>query len=138
MDSYLESLVKKDEFVPEKEEIEIEIGNEEAAELISEPESATQLEPIVDQEIGENGDPSVVASAVEAAEVAEEPDVKNHEEGQTYFVRNIRIYKTPDINQIARNYTGNIIYKGQLEDVAIVEYVRPGFGAVLGYTLDLN
>lgn len=154
MDAYLESLVKKPDeatsAVIDTEALAEEIAQnseptEETINSVAEESSAIEIDSVEPdkQSLGENGDPSVVTD-INASTVTKNQSVNNslqsgeYKPGETYYVTNIRIYKTPDVTQIARNYTGNVVYKGRIEDVYIIEYMRHGFGLVRGYTLDLN
>lgn len=63
---------------------------------------------------------------------------KGHKDGDVITVANIRIYNTPDTNQPSRSVSGNIIYHNELNGWAVVDYMRPGFGLVKGFTQDIK
>ena len=154
MDSYLESLQLKSEFVEPVSEEAAEI-TEEAVSNVELPEEMTgdTAEPAVTVEDAQD-EPAVEVSDAPADVTDEVPDavaVKEGaiqsaaepvapacglKEGDVVKVSCIRIYKTPDIKQIAKNYAGNVTFLGKIGDFNIVSYMRHGFGLVKGYTLD--
>lgn len=139
MDAYLESLVKKGEEATNQAEEELV----EAAEQVNDT-AEISAEPTEDVNLGENGDPSVVTveevkeEPAPAVSVESQPAATDHEVDKTYFVENVRIYNIPDRTSPSVLFTGNIIYKGQVEEWIIVEHIKQGHGLVKGYTLSLN
>ena len=153
MDDYLESLVLKSELgatdVEISEPIESEVAQEEPVANVTEESipvtfdaepaegSETpeiQFEPEVKEEVKEQPKPATSFKSQASATECK----GNYEVDQTYYVENIKIYKTPDSNQVTKTYTGNVVFKGQIEHFFIIEYVRHGFGIVRGYTLSLG
>lgn len=151
---YLESLVRKTDEIepaaPAEEEIEDEPAvEEEVAEVIAdEPE-----EVAAEEEVVTTAESVVEEPALEPIqeEVKEEPEsVKpakkekpakksaSHQEGETISVISIRIFNTPDPKGLFKIFTGNVIFKGFVNDMMYVQYVKPGFGLVNGYTNDLK
>lgn len=149
MDAYLESLVKKDEVVETVETVE---KVAEVAEPIEEAAEAAVAEPVAEQEtVGEqetveeaivretsceNGDPAVVVTEPVVEKSKTEKATTDHKEGDLITVEHIKVYKSPDINQIAKTISGNIKYAGKIGDFNIIWYMKHGFGLVKGYTLD--
>ena len=137
MDAYLESLVRKDEepvYTPE----EVVPASEDFEPLPDEPEEA--VVETVPEEVGEPQQEE--SEPVEEPTQEEKPESKPEEvaqvkEGEVISVNNIRVYKTPDTNQVARNITGNVTYLGKVGNFAIINYMRSGFGLVKGFTPDL-
>lgn len=90
--------------------------------------------------IGRDVDLESMPSAVYAPEVPEitlppsqkEPELKTG----IFKVRKLRIYSAPSIKIPAKSFTGNVEVIGEVDNFTIVRYVRPGFGSVVGYTLD--
>ena len=155
MSSYLDSLVPKtigpttdqlssDDVIEQVEHLEEDLSVSEAvamdaivtklqegelseeAELSKEPSE----EPVVD-----------AAKPEEALSLAPEPAANTsstiYTEGETIAVKHIRIYKSPDTNQVAKMYSGNVIYLGRIEEFSVINCMKHGFGLVKGYTLDL-
>lgn len=145
MDSYLESLVKRDEYV----EVETSVETVDESNVIEVEEALPEAElevvpvdteePLVDEDAEE-----VVAQEEEKASEPTPEDNKQpviseseeHVDGDKIKVENIRIYKTPDSKQVARNFTGNVVYRGKISEFTIIDYMRHGFGVVRGYTLN--
>lgn len=153
MDAYLESLVKKDESTV-SEEVAEEVIDEviDATEPTVEPEVATNAESEVIDELEESEESNndeidseeeqEPISAVEPEPVpTAEPEGKAEPAltlnvGDIVTVKLIKVYKTPSINQIAKNVTGNVTYLGKVGDFNIVSYMKHGYGLVKGYTLN--
>ena len=135
MDAYLESLVKKEEAAEEAatEEAIEEVGTE--AEDAVEVVTAEVPEETV-QEESDNAESESELTAEESTAELEEEAVAGPKEGDVIHVELIKVYKTPDVNQIAQNVTGNVTYLGKVGDFNIVSYMRHGFGIVKGYTLN--
>ena len=160
MDSYLASLVAKEtatEEVPAPAEPVVE-------EVAKEVVQADPEEPVVEEAPAEEVEEEVVVEEEEtkvpdseSEEKQPEPEVSKpepkpekqvnlkaadipsqpHKEGDTIYLKEtIRVYRTPDASQVARGVSGSVIYKGKIGEFTIVQYMRHGFGLVIGYTLD--
>ena len=157
MNEYLESLQLKSEqeVAVEVDELVNEVNSEEpAAEIEQAEEPAIFTEEVssanensVDEVAKEPAAEEVEAKPAEEelkpepAKQLEQPVAKSEEgsdlkPGDVIAVKYIRIYKTPDVKQIAKNYAGNVTFLGKIGDFNIISYMRHGFGTVKGYTLD--
>lgn len=137
MDAYLESLVVKDDLCIDNTEI-----NE-----VDEPVNASSEESVSEQELLATVDKvDKLADAAEPeksdhANLKEEPKMtvpNKYEVDKVYFVKDVKTYRSPDVRQIAKIVTGNIIYKGKIEEFHIIEYMKHGFGTVRAYALNLD
>ena len=94
------------------------------------PEEAVEEAPV--EEVAEE--------SVEEAPKAEEPNITepvvNEVEHKIMKVTNLKIYASPSLKIPARSFTGNVETIGKVENFTIVRYVRPGFGSVVGYSID--
>lgn len=125
MDKYLESLVKKGEIKTNQvEEVQEEEVVREIEEVLNpEPESAVE---------------EVSQSEPEVKEPEVDKKVSATPKPETTSVINIRIFNVPDIRSPFKMYTGNVIVTGKVSDMTSLDYVKPGFGIVTGFTPDLK
>ena len=100
----------------------------ESAESVAE-EVVEESAEVVEEEIKEE---PAVEELKSANAVAAEPSGNN-----IINVYKLRIYSIPSTKVPARSFTGNVEVIGEVDKFKIVKYVRAGFGAVKGYTLDL-
>lgn len=123
-------VVDKLEEGEESNDDEIDLGE------AQEPTSTVEPEPIPTAE------PEVKPAAAKKADAKVEPTptpASALNVGDIVTVKLIKVYKTPSVNQIAKNVTGNVTYLGRIGDFNIVSYMKHGYGLVKGYTLnDLN
>lgn len=134
MDKYLEGLVRKGETKgTQAEEPVTEEVVEEAEEAVPAEEPA---EPVVEE--APAPEPAKKADVkIKAEKPAPAPKpVTNADE--TVAVIDIKIFNTPDIKGAFKMFSGNVIVKGNVGDLKMIEYVKPGFGLVVGYTSDLK
>lgn len=142
MDSYLESLVRKEAgAVPAEEEA---VAEPVAEEITAEPEEVVTegaQEEVVDEDPAEKAvpEPEEEAAAIDPA-VTEEANAEAtvntaYTIGQTIPVTNVKVFNTPDTGQPAKLITGNIIYRGEIAGFAIIDYMRHGFGLARGYAV---
>ena len=69
------------------------------------------------------------------------PDQKLHSKyvlEQVVQVVSKRIYNVPDTRTVSNLFSGNVIYKKEVNDMILVEYVKPGIGLVRGYLTSLD
>lgn len=156
MDSYLESLVKKGEEVAvetaeaTEDVIEEVAASESVVEATEGVEIAAEEVDTVVEETEEVEEASEVADDVaeEAPEVIEEvpeqepqPELKKEIQSadeETLSVTNIKVYNVPDPAAVFKIFTGNVICKEMIGEMRMIEYVKPGFGLVKGFTPDLK
>lgn len=142
MDSYLESLNKKE--IKEEEVIE-----EAVEETVDEPVEETVEEETVEEPVEEAVEEEPVEEIVEpeVEEVVEpEPVVEPKKEVKkaapvsngTTTVTDIRVFNVPDTSTPMKLISGNIIVKGEVAGLSKIEYMKPGFGLVTGFTPDLR
>lgn len=134
MDKYLEGLVKKGETAEAQAE---ELVTEEVVEVAEEAAPTEEtVEPVVEEapapEPAKKADVKIKA---EKSAPASKP-VANADE--PVAVTNIKIFNTPDVKGAFKMFSGNVIVKGNVGDLKMIEYVKPGFGLVVGYTSDLK
>lgn len=148
MDSYLESLVKKGEDVATEEEAVAIEAEEVTEEVPTEPEEVAEETPVeepdpveevpeVEEEPAEEEIAEEVAEeapAVEEEIVLKAPSPVSYNVGDTVQVNDIKVYNTPDPTGPFRMITGNVIYQGQFSKCFAIDYMKPGFGLVRGYT----
>ena len=124
----------------------------------AEPASVETIQDVdIETEVLETDQPyEFVDASVEPAEVNEkevaeeivesepEPEQPNITEAiidnpSPYIkkVTNCRIYSSPSTKLPARSFNGNVEVIGHVDEFTIVNYVRPGFGKLKGYTLDI-
>ena len=158
MDAYLESLVRKEKLVEGSDstkpvveqtnlsdeplletenktdsterEAEIEVAAD-LAEGTDEVEVATGLADQQNNHPDQQSDTQDVNAAVDRSEKAHE-----YVQNGTYKVDHIRVFKSPDVNQISRMVSGNVTFLGKIGDFNIIGYMKHGFGIVRGYTLN--
>ena len=141
MDPYLESLVKQND---QNDKVIEDVVEEETNETegVSEPAVVKDAieEVAVEPEVTEEGIAiHEVAEVEEVADKAAEPvpekvEIAFQEEGQTIFVRNMKIFNAPDAKGVFRIYTGNIVLGNKVsEEFTAIDYMKPGFGLVKGY-----
>ena len=134
MDKYLEGLVRKGETEGAQAE---EPVTEEVVEVAEEAAPAEEAaEPVVEE--APAPEPAKKADVkIKAEKPAPAPKpVANADE--TVTVTNIKIFNTPDVKGAFKMFSGNVIVKGNVGDLKMIEYVKPGFGLVVGYTSDLK
>lgn len=153
MDSYLESLIKKGEGASAIEEMAAseEIITEEAevatteAEVVSEEkvEASESLDTASKKEVEKT---SEEAKAEELQTLIEKQDKKaekivaksevkvGNNIGKTVSVKDIKVFNIPDDKSIFKLFTGNVIIKDEISGFSQIEYMKPGFGLVKGYT----
>ena len=157
MDAYLESLVRKENVASDIELVDAESEKIDSVDgAVTEIGSEEPLEQTVDDStldsevtIEEGAELKTNIEETDSLEsVKEEKSNEGNEEyespvigpeleiGQIVLVTNIRVYKTPDVKQMAKIVSGNVTYLGTIGDFNIVSYMRHGFGIVKGYTLD--
>lgn len=151
MDNYLESLVKKGEAVQpvEEEPVEEEPVKEEAVTAEVAPEEPVKEGPEVESKL--SAEEKVEAAAEELAKeeaesVKEAPEVEpikaesaiNYEKDQMISVENIKMFNSADPKGVFKIFTGNIIYKDEINGMYLVEYVKPGLGLVKGFVTDFQ
>lgn len=69
------------------------------------------------------------------------PDQKLHSKyvpEQVVQVVSKRIYNVPDTRTASKLFSGNVIYKKEVNDMILVEYIKPGIGLVRGYLTSLD
>ena len=144
MDAYLESLVRKGE-VAEKAEAVI-VAEEPLAKVeeVVEPVKAEKSK-VADEKIDE-----AIKTVQEIAEKAsdEKKEVKGKSpkqdaksesmKGKTISVTNIRVHNIPDPKSVFKIISGNIVVGDKINDMYQIDYVKPGFGLVKGFTADLK
>lgn len=149
MDNYLTKLVRKEDLgeinkesqekvLVEENSVEIHLdANTESVELIS--ETSSELKSASD-ELTTKG--NVESNEDSTAEATTDANIK--EKSTTEFnlnivpVTNIKIYNIPDSKSPFKMFTGNVVIKGKVDQFTKLEYVKPGFGLILGYTTDLE
>lgn len=125
LDSYLESLIKKDD-----EPVVDEVAKEEVVKEVVPSVSDQDIEPISESE----PEPVVEVKKEEPKKSASNELAK----GTALPVKNIRIYNRPDSKSLFKVFSGNIIMKNKVDDMIEIEYVKPGYGLVKGFTPDLG
>lgn len=122
--SYLDELVLKEDAVTSEEVASVD--EEDIAEIeedIEEVETEEEVEP--------------VAIKVEAAPVLlEKPAVAEADTEYRNFEA-IAIRNIPDDNAPVNVISGNVAKLGTAGEYSIVQYMKPGFGLVTGYTKDI-
>ena len=143
MDAYLESLVKKDEVVeaqveeaavlePVEKVTAIEPEVAEAAELVvEEPKPVEEAKPAKAEKPAKSG--SDKKKEAESTDPTKSEETKSNA-GETVAVKDIRIFNIPDAKSPFRIFTGNIIVNGKIDSFTEIQYVKPGFGLVKGFT----
>ena len=66
------------------------------------------------------------------------PDIPVPPVIEPVYVVDIRMFNTPDPKGPFKIFTGNVIVKDKVDTMTELEYVKPGFGIVKGYTPDLK
>lgn len=116
---------------PVTEEAQSEPVEEAAEPLVEEPEPAAEsnAEPIEEPE----PEPEPVP------EVKQEPPTKtnDYKPEELISVSSIRIFNRPDENDVYNVFQGNVIFKSRINNFALIEYMKPCFGLVKGYTPDI-
>lgn len=164
MDNYLESLVVKEEVkesdtvVAETEEIvdesvegivdtsdAVEIDDSTPAEIEDMPIVANNEEEVVSSsEIAlETSVPDESGSSEEVADVISTSGPVVTEEvkaAQAEFtsVTDIKIFNSPDPKGPFKIFTGNVIIDCEVSEMKQIQYMKPGFGLVKGFTPDLK
>lgn len=131
MDKYLEGLVRKGETKGTQAE---EPVTEEVVEAAEEAAPAEEL-AVEEAPAPEPAKKADVKIKAEKPAPAPKP-VANADE--PVAVTNIKIFNTPDVKGAFKIFSGNVIVKGNVGDLKMIEYVKPGFGLVVGYTSDLK
>lgn len=144
MDKYLASLVKKGEIEESQvEEVIEEEVVEEIAEAVQAPEPVEEVKEEPEEEIEEvkeevaEPEPPVKEVKKEEKEAIKHPDIPFNPDEPTSVV-DIRIFNIPDIKSPFKIFSGNVIVRNKVSDMTELEYVKPGFGLVKGYTPDLK
>lgn len=141
MDKYLESLVVKsnendDSIATDPVEVKEEVEEPEVAEPIEKPDSAEveeAEEPKVAEPVKDTDSDSVNASQ------PAEPTASSTNDPMGYVpVIDIRVYNTPYPNGPFRIFSGNVIIHSRVENMTLIEFMKPGFGLVKGFTPDLK
>lgn len=154
MDNYLESLVKKGEAIqsveePIKEgtvitEPAAEVTPEEPVKVEAELTAEEKVEPVkeelVKEEIAEptKKETEPVKEQPKAEPVKENEPVIGYEKDQMISVENIKMFNSADPKGVFKIFTGNIIYKDEINGMYLVEYVKPGLGLVKGFVTDFQ
>ena len=131
MDKYLESLVLKGE----SEEIVEPVNEEEVVNEIAEALEAPAEEPVEEVQ----SEPESIEP--EPAPVKEEKKTAKKLDNavtESTYVTQIKIFNTPDPKGPFKIFTGNVIVKGEVGGMTELDYVKPGFGIVRGFTSDLK
>ena len=163
MDNYLESLVvkgEKTEEVAPQEEVKEEDVVAEIEEAVAEPAEEAVEEPV--EEVAEPAEETAPAEVVEEPVVEAEPEEKKvatvtitaedtnnglvHKNADVATVApeeptavvDIRIFNTPDPKGPFKIFSGNVIVKQRIDTMTQIEYMKPGFGLVKGFTPDLK
>ncbi len=146
--SYLDTLVLKEDYIEGEPEVGVEVVAEVTPEsdepneqfVMTEEVAAQDVEAVTTSNVEPDEPPVTVpySDAQAEAEIAsEEVDSSTgHEIDEIIPVENIKIYSVPSTNGMARTFTGNIKYLGEVDRFKVIEYVRAGFGLVKGYTVD--
>ena len=100
-------------------------------------ESSVEVEESVESEETSVESEEVVADVEEEIKENITPPVIEETISEIIAVRKLRIYSRPSTGVPARTFTGNVELIGHVDKFKIVKYVKPGFGVVKGYTLDL-
>lgn len=147
MDAYLESLVKKGEVVkaqveeaaipePVEEVTAIEPEVAEAAEsVVEEIKPAEEAKPAKAEKPAKSGSDKKKEAESKAPTKAEET---KSNAGEIVAVKDIRIFNIPDAKSPFRIFTGNIVVNGKMDSFTEIQYVKPGFGLVKGFTDSLK
>lgn len=134
MDKYLEGLVRKGETEEAQAE---EPVTEEVVEVAEEAPAEEAAEPVVEEAPAPESAAKKTDVKIKAEKPAPAPKpVANADE--TVAVIDIKIFNTPDVKGAFKMFSGNVIVKGNVGDLKMIEYVKPGFGLVVGYTSDLK
>lgn len=145
MDNYLESLVLKREKSTEIEDsarevaesattnVEQEVGapNSELEECIDVKE--VEAGPVVESDVAEPKDEPENDTTSESESAASEVSVAEI----ATTVKDIKIFNTPDRKGPFKIFSGNVVIKDKVDTMTLIEYVKPGFGLVKGFTPNL-
>ncbi len=148
MNEYLESLVLKGEEPVEKpaEKVAAESVEEVVEEVAQPEEEADPVEEAPTEEPKEEA-PAVVEEAKEEkkaeVKISANKEVAKHDDvpataDDPVAVVDIRIFNTPDPKGYFKIFSGNVIVKGEVDTMKSIEYMKPGFGLVKGFTPDLK
>lgn len=102
--------------------------SEEVKETTEEPEEAKEpeIQEIIKEQEKREEKP-VPKSAVNAA----------NRIGATLGVKDIKVFNVPDEKSIFKVFSGNVVVKDNIAGFSQIEYVKPGFGLVKGYTKEI-
>ena len=134
MDKYLESLVVKSNEIEDNPiatdsaEVRGEVEEPEIAECVEESDSAEVKEEVKD----------VDSDSTNASQPAEPAASSTNDPMGHVSVIDIRVYNTPYPNGPFRIFSGNVIIHSRVENMTLIEFMKPGFGLVKGFTPDLK
>ena len=140
MDKYLESLVLKSN---EIDDDSIAADSAEVGEEVKESEVAESVEKPDSDEVKEEAEKPEVAEPAEGTDSdstnASQPTASSTNGPMGYVpVTDIRVYNTPYPNGPFRIFSGNVIIHSKVENMTLIEFMKPGFGLVKGFTPDLK
>ena len=122
-------LGREEEVDKREEEIEAPEDIEEAVETVEDVESEEAKDTAEEADEAEEDAP---------ANDAEEPEDNSEKKSNLVSVNKIRIYSKPSKAAVARIHTGFVRVGGKIGEFTEVEYVKPGFGTVKGFSPDLD
>ena len=139
----LQPILGREEEVDEREEvIEAPEETEEAEETVEDVESVEETEEAdAEEEAPEEAKEDNEAEETEEdapADDAEETEAHSEKKSNLVSVNKIRIYSKPSKAAVARIHTGFVRVGGKIREFTEVEYVKPGFGTVKGFSPDLD
>lgn len=144
MNSYLEDLVIKSD---DSEEVTVEPTTdvEPESQAITNGEQVSEpVETAEHEEVAEHEEPVEVEEVteletveVEAADIPSE-DGHHYNDGDVIAVKDLKVFNVPDTGSPFRIITGNVTFRGAVDNFNMIEYMRYGFGLVVGYTQDLE
>lgn len=138
MDEYLESLVLKTDEEPAVDEvIEEPVEVAEETNVAEEPVEDVAANDGENEVVAEDDKEDTKEEPEQAIAPESQPAATSYEIDQTYSVSEIKIFNVPDISQPSIIFTGNVVYKGKLDQFSVVDFVRNGYGLVRGYAIGL-
>ena len=142
MDKYLESLVVKSNEINDNSiatdpvEMREEVEEPEVAEPVEKPDSA-EVEEAEEPKVAEPVE-GINSDSTNASQPAEPAASSTNDPMGHVSVIDIRVYNTPYPNGPFRIFSGNVIIHSRVENMTLIEFMKPGFGLVKGFTPDLK